>query len=128
MLPTPARGFGVRGPGADLELDHLVLLGEHITTGEDLGGLFVIVPEELAPMATIDGERLQAQAPEAHVGLVDPLVADVAVAVVPMPVPVVVDDPLGVRTLLSGSLPEIPVERRGSGVPDPWRGRSTRSR
>src|SRR5579872_5498533 len=43
----------------------------------------------------------------------DSLVADIAVAVVPVPMPVVVDQPPCEGALLRGSLPEIPVERGG---------------
>ena len=50
MFPTPdGPRLGVRDPGPDLELDHLLLLGEEVGAREDLGGLLVIVPEELAP-------------------------------------------------------------------------------
>ncbi len=125
MLPTPTPPSVFVAQGRTSNSIIWFVLGEEVAAGEDLGGLLVVVPEELAAHGDdVGGQGLQAQAPEAHVGLVDALVADVAVAVGPVPVPVVVDVALRERPLLGRALPDVPVEGLAAGCRGPWRGRS----
>ena len=96
---------------ADLELELAVVELE----GDELrvGGLAVVgVAEPAAGGHDGLGELVLAQAPAGDVHLVDALVAEVAVAVVPDPVPVVVE-PVGVeRPLGRGAEPEVVVDAR----------------
>ena len=85
--------FRVAHPVAHLEFQHgaLAVFVELEGAVEGVGRLLVVVEHEVAA----DGGRLHgilhAQSPARHVHLVDALVAQVAVAVIPEPVPVVVE-------------------------------------
>src|SRR5437879_3385176 len=79
----------VGGQATDFEYQFGVTVGHH----RDLrvGGFAVVdVPEAAADTEDGPGQAVLAQPPAGHVHLVDALVAQVAIAVVPDPMPVVV--------------------------------------
>src|SRR5262249_9194985 len=86
-------GLVVRDPVPDFELQHLATaarLVEFERAVEHVGRLLVVVEHEVAADGGDPGREGDAEAPARSVHLVDALVAKVAVAGVPEPVPVVV--------------------------------------
>src|SRR5262249_41257111 len=79
-----------------------------------VGGLAVIdVAEAAADAEHALGQLVLAEAPAGLIHLVDTLVAEIAVAVVPGPVPIVVQVLAAERLLRSGAAPEIVIDRLG---------------
>src|SRR5687768_1589897 len=77
---------------------------------------FLVVVEMVAAAFVGDAARMgYAEAPTGDVEGVDAVVAEFAVAPVPMPVPVVMNEVVLIRTLGSGTLPERIIERGGNG-------------
>src|SRR5690606_22833038 len=74
-------------------------------------GFALVFISESAPQAPdAIGERCSGNTPAGDIHLMDTLVADLAVAEVPEPVPVVVDDVLVILLLWGGAEPQIEVE------------------
>ena len=108
-------GFVVGHPVAHLEFHHLLLaaLVEFEGGVQGVGRLLVVVEHEVAADGADLGRILHAQAPARDIHLVDALVADVAVAVVPEPVPVVVEAILRELVLGRGAEPQVVVDAGG---------------
>ena len=81
----------------------------------------VLVGEAAAQAPDLGGQRRALDRPAGHVDLVDALVADVAVAEVPEPVPVVMDQVAVVGLLGGGAEPEIEVQVGPAAAPVPLR-------
>src|SRR5262245_32128105 len=84
-------GFMVGDPMPDLENHDLFrgILAEFESGGQCVGRLLIVIEHEMASDRTDLGRILHPQAPAGHINLVDSLVTQVAVAVIPKPVPVV---------------------------------------
>ena len=104
------------------EDEHFLFFGVFKRTGKRIGRLLVVV-EHVVSTGRLDFRgHAYAEPPSSHVHLVDALVAHVAVAVVPVPMPVVVKT-VGIEgTLWSRAEPEIIVDAFRNGaigfVPD----------
>ena len=97
MTPTSLEGplaelcLMIRDPVADLELQELARFGEFEDGNLRVGRLLIVVEQEMAAHRLHPPRQADAEAPAGHVHLVDALIADVAVAVFPEPVPVVME-------------------------------------
>src|SRR5262249_7417351 len=103
----------------------LVVLDRQVTHLEDqlavavveeanlgVGRLPVVDPAEATAHAeNAVAQFILTQAPTGNVHLMDALIAEVAVAVVPLPVPVVVETLAQDRTVRSGATPQVVVDR-----------------
>ena len=100
---------------ADFEGHHLLLAAivEFEAGAQGVGRLLVVVEHEVAADGADFGGILHAQSPAGHVHLVNALVADVAVAVVPEPMPVVVKAVRRECVLRRRSQPQIVVHAGG---------------
>ena len=96
----------VGAPGAHFELDDLLLFGIQVRRGQRLRRLLIVIEQELATHGRDLARKLvDAESPHAHVGFMDALIPDVAIAVIPVPVPVVMDQPPREVPRLRGPLP-----------------------
>src|SRR5262249_47794829 len=106
------RGFAIRHPVANPQLHHLSFAGLVEFEGAVQGvGRFLIVIEHEVPTdsAHLHG-ILYAQTPAGNIDLVDTLIAEIAVAGIPEPVPVVMETILAELALGSGAGPEVVVD------------------
>ena len=101
---------------SDFELDHLLQFRIVIDGGLHFRHFLAIIPQKLpAHGGDVFREFLDAQSPHAEVGFVNTLVAYVAVAIIPMPVPIVVHEILGEGSHRCRTAPEIVVQSLGNG-------------
>ena len=114
--------FVVSDPVTDFEDQHHVAAGEFHGGDERVGRGLVVIEHVMAAHGLHAGGHIDVQAPAGDIHLVDALVADIAVAVLPLPVPVVVEAVLREGFVGSRALPIIVVHaiRHGSigGVAD----------
>src|ERR1039458_6314187 len=110
-------GFVVGDPVADFKDQYLLrgALVEFESGGQGVGRLLIVIENEMAAEAADRGGIFHSQAPAGHIELVNSLVAQVAVAVIPKPVPVVVQPVSRVLVLGRRSQPEIVVDARRHG-------------
>src|ERR1700683_2581731 len=110
-------GFTVRHPVTDFELHHLApaVVVEFESAVERVGRFLIVVVHEV-PANGADLHRvLHAQAPSRDIHFVDALIAEVAVAGIPEPVPVVVEAIEAELTLWRRSGPQIVIDAGGNG-------------
>ena len=121
-------GFVRRDPVAHFEGHHLLLAVhvELVARAERIRRLLVVVEHELAADGADLGRVRHAEAPSGDVDFVDALVAEIAVAGVPEPVPVVMEAVLGEVALRRRPGPEVVVDARRA-PPRPARGRWCRA-
>ena len=102
--------FEIGHPGTHLELNHLILFGIVEVGTQYFRRFFIVIPEKFSSHRDDFGRQPHIQSPKAHVSFMHSLIADVTISVIPVPVPVVVDQPLGKIAFLRGPLPQIPIQ------------------
>src|ERR1700729_4334997 len=100
---------------ADLEGHHLLLVAtaKFKAGAQGVGCLLIVVEHEVAADGADFGGIFYTQPPASHIDLVNALVAQVAIAVVPEPVPVIVKTILGEGVLRRWTEPQIIVHTGG---------------
>ena len=99
---------------SDFELNDLFLFRIVIDGRLHFRDFLTVIPQEFSThRGDMFREFFDAQPPHAEVGFMDPLVADITVAIVPVPVPVVMHEVLRERSHGSRSAPEIVVKSLG---------------
>ena len=96
-------------PWTYLKLQDFVLFGVLIRGSQIFGSFFTIIPQ-IFPSRRRNGiGQTHIQSPHGEVGFMNSLVTNVAVAIVPKPVPVVVHIVFAKGLFLGWALPQIPV-------------------
>src|SRR5262252_3375182 len=118
IAALPNARLVVRNPMADFEDDHrlLAVLVEFEVGHLGVRGDLIVVEHKMAARRKDLGRQRHAHAPAADVHLMNPLVADVAIAVIPVPVPVVVKAVEIERTRERGPQPQVVINALRDGT------------
>lgn len=96
VTASPSTQFGIGYPMANFEDYHFVFVGVFVRGDHAIGSFLIVFEHEVATDATGLCRQSDAESPAGHIELMHALIADVAVTVIPVPVPFVMKAVAGV--------------------------------